>query len=384
MDMNWFIKFLFIFSLVFSNISFAQTDEVNKNDLNKTLKSIEQKIDDFQRDKQNQEVELAKETIERANTIISWSGYILAALALFLTAIGVIGLFEISKLNKIRKDFDEKLLIVKQEIENIDKNKAMILNEAKKFTEINYFLNQGKQLYRLGQHFEAREHLKKVISIDPNNIEARYYIGNSYSVEDKFDDAINEFEKILKIDPKNAIAYYGIGLSYGTKNIEKAIENYKLAIKSNPSDARVYNRLGTLLRLSSLDEALSVYQEGARLKESANTSFNIGLIYYAKNEMEKAKKYFIDTKHFAFKEIEGSKSPKWQYHFLAVISCIENKPNDANELYQKALEIDNSIGIRRGMKSDLDFLTKRELDKGVEDNIENLISLLDVDISAAS
>lgn len=376
--MKQLFKLLFFCLLFISNVSISQTDTTaDKNNLQKTLNSLEQKIENIQNQKQNQELELAKENIERANTIINWSGYILTALALFLSLVGLIGLLEISKIKKIRTDFIDELNSVKKEIEKFNKDKEEILKEAKRFAEVNYFLNQGKQLYAFGQHFEAREHLFKVLSYDPNNITAHYYLGNSYRMENKFDEAIRESEIILKIDPKNADAYYGIAMSYGTNNIEKAIENYNLAIKYNPDHTKAYNRLGTLLRLNNLDEALNTYKKAAKVKNDANTSFNIGLIYYGMGDLKNANKCFIDTKHFAFAEIDNSKSPKWQYHFLAVISGLENNLAEANNFYKKALEIDHSVGVRQGMKSDLDFLLKHVKEKKIKENIKKMISFLE-------
>lgn len=370
------------------------------------LNSLKSKIQQLQKEQTSKEIESAKEHIEYANSLISWSGYILTALAIFLTLAGVYGVFELSKIRNTRQEMTDELIKIKDEmknitdekeeiirgiskqltqmndeLENIKNDKIEILQEAKNFARVNYFLNQGKLLYGFGRHIEAREHLRKVLEIEPQNITAHYYLGNSYRLENKGDKAITEYEKIKEIDPKNARAFYGIAMVYGINNPEEAIKNYNIALELNPENVKAYNRLGTLYRSDNLEKALECYLKAANINNDANTSFNIGLIYYAKGDSRKAERYFANSKSYSYEEMEITDSPKWEYHYLAVIAGLEGNLTKSKELYEKALSINNSLGVRLGMKSDLVFLVSHIKDEKTKQEIAEMISFLGDDVN---
>ena len=59
--------------------------------------------------------------------------------------------------------------------------------------------------------------------------------GLFYLLNEKYDQAIDEFQRVLRVDPENVEAYYSLGLAYESKNIsDKAKEMYKKVLERNP------------------------------------------------------------------------------------------------------------------------------------------------------
>lgn len=67
-----------------------------------------------------------------------------------------------------------------------------------------YLVFQGLELQEKNEGREARIKFKEAIKIDPECAAAYYYIGKSYFVEDRLEEAISEWENLCRILPKKA------------------------------------------------------------------------------------------------------------------------------------------------------------------------------------
>jgi len=69
--------------------------------------------------------------------------------------------------------------------------------------------------------------------------------GKDFFVEQKYDEAIQEFDQAIAIDSKFAEAYKGRGLAYFWKrDVDRGIEEFNYAIRLNPNDAEAYKDRG--------------------------------------------------------------------------------------------------------------------------------------------
>lgn len=111
--------------------------------------------------------------------------------------------------------------------------------------------------------------------------------GHTFSWDQRWDEAVSEFKKAVTEFPEEPAPYAGIGMAaFETGNLEKALENYKLAARYSRGDviylrqvADVQERLGHLneagqtymaigeihLRRSALDRAVDNWHRAARL-----------------------------------------------------------------------------------------------------------------------
>lgn len=71
-----------------------------------------------------------------------------------------------------------------------------------------------------------------------NNSNILFYIGNSYSFQNKFDEAIKAYAKAIKINPQSPMAWNNKGLALANLHkSDEAIKAYDKAIEINPQDS---------------------------------------------------------------------------------------------------------------------------------------------------
>ena len=95
----------------------------------------------------------------------------------------------------------------------------------------------------LGNHKTAIEYYSQVISLDPNDNDALYNRGKSYSKISKHFQAINDLSAVISRDPNRAGAYYNRAKDYlilGDKEIALADINKAISLDNSPFNRVVY------------------------------------------------------------------------------------------------------------------------------------------------
>jgi tetratricopeptide (TPR) repeat protein len=83
----------------------------------------------------------------------------------------------------------------------------------------------------LNDYVDAGHYLESALEMDPNNLDARYYLGRVRYQQDRLDDAIAAFREVLGRDPSNVKAEDNLGLCLEGKNqVDQAIAAYEKAI----------------------------------------------------------------------------------------------------------------------------------------------------------
>jgi tetratricopeptide (TPR) repeat protein len=113
-------------------------------------------------------------------------------------------------------------------------------------------LNKGVQSYKNARYEEAIEHFKTAVSLDSGLLNARIYLATAYAqqyvpgaetAENKnyADQAIGEYKKVLAVDPGNVNSVKGIAYLYlQEKRFDDAKQYYNKAVQIDPNDPESY------------------------------------------------------------------------------------------------------------------------------------------------
>ncbi len=161
----------------------------------------------------------------------------------------------------------------------------------KKLDTIPKLLKQGKNL-------QAIKIAKQIISKDPKNYLAHYYLGKAYIKDNRPELAIIEYKTV----DENALFGEGIDevqfrkeyakllLKYNQQN--EALKNFLLLTKQSPNDPDNYYQAGLIYEQQNrYDIALGLMQKCAILdKKHAKAHAEIGLMFYRTKKFNEAKK----------------------------------------------------------------------------------------------
>jgi tetratricopeptide (TPR) repeat protein len=150
------------------------------------------------------------------------------------------------------------------------------------------YLKKGHDVGVTGDYKAAIKLFDKAIQKDPKLKEAYIQRGLCYENIDQDDKAINDYNSLLSFDPSNTTAFYYIGLiKYKQKKFDEAIQFYNKALKtkgvSDPSDTSHiqvvidFNKNGIL----AVDQA-------AFDVASYKIYYERGLAYYSTKQIKRA------------------------------------------------------------------------------------------------
>ncbi|MCY4552507.1 MAG: tetratricopeptide repeat protein [Candidatus Poribacteria bacterium] len=127
---------------------------------------------------------------------------------------------------------------------------------------------------------------------DPNDAGFYNNRGEVYLCEGKVDKAINDFNIAVKLQPELAVAYNNRGNAYLLKReVDKAIEDYSRSIKHAPKDAMSYSNRGVAyLRKGEFDKTIEDTSKAIALDEKlSNAYYNRAEAWLHLKEWNKAK-----------------------------------------------------------------------------------------------
>ncbi len=134
----------------------------------------------------------------------------------------------------------------------------------------------------------------------PANATVHYNLGIFYAGRNMIEKAIEQYLIAIKLTPDFVDAHYNLGNTYRGRNMpDKAIEQYVIAIKLEPDYAEAHNNLGTAYQGRNMpDKAIEQYLIAIKLKpEYAEAHNNLGTAYQGRNMPDKAiEQYLIAIK----------------------------------------------------------------------------------------
>jgi tetratricopeptide (TPR) repeat protein len=154
----------------------------------------------------------------------------------------------------------------------------------------------------LNDYLDAGRTLDMVLEKDPNNLEARYYLGRVRYQQNRLDEAIAAFREVLQHDPANVKAEDNLGLCLEGKNqVDQAVEAYQNAIALDKSSLvhteQPYLNLSILQSKNNNDrDALLLLAEAQKIApqsaevhyQFAASLFNVKRVEDAQREAETA------------------------------------------------------------------------------------------------
>ena len=222
----------------------------------------------------------------------------------------------------------------------------------------------GQTLWKKGELRKAIEIYKKVIEIQPENIEAQLSLGIIYRQMGLLDAARKSFCILLRYDTKNIEALIELGLvCQGKNDIEASILAFKKVIELNSEETIAYEKLGELYEeKGDISEAIEKYYTAAEYYTRQNNKRALDICkiilkldpnysgaYKLINKFKKLQKTLLEKKKNTRKKSgikEKITSPKPEalslaekHKRMALVYTREAKYNDAIGEYQEALRL---------------------------------------------
>lgn len=131
----------------------------------------------------------------------------------------------------------------------------------------------------------------KAVEIFPKDFWARFYLGCSFAVNEKYGLAIKHLEEAVKIDPESYDALYNLGKSYlENKDFKKAKSALLEAFKLSPKNHAIIFYLALAYdKLKMKEDALKYYQQAIETAPEKTAKGIISFYSEAKEKLEKIK-----------------------------------------------------------------------------------------------
>jgi tetratricopeptide (TPR) repeat protein len=165
-------------------------------------------------------------------------------------------------------------------------------------------LLQAKQLFANNDLSQAAKVFLDIIEIEPNSIDAYFYLGNIFHIKGSVGKAIKAFNKVLELDPGHtdasislSVLLNDIGKYEQAKSVFDKAKDIVKNIESRVEDPHIEKKFATkhyeLAELystySRFDEALAEYQKVLSLDpQMLETHLKIAKIYAKKGYSNKA------------------------------------------------------------------------------------------------
>lgn len=225
-----------------------------------------------------------------------------------------------------------------------------------------YLVEHGDKAYSNAQYIEAINDYEKALELYPEHYRARYNLGNIYVAYEDYGKAAECYEEALahKKDFLKARINFGIILVDGLSQIDKAIEQYKIAVKTtslNPAKIKeneedraiAYYNLGLAYKNKSLllgydrvasraqlQNASVAYLNSLKLRdENYDTYYNLALTYQLLGNYDGARKYYCKAINMQPFNYEA------HYNFAILLGQEENYFESMEELEKAGIILDS-------------------------------------------
>lgn len=136
----------------------------------------------------------------------------------------------------------------------------------------------------------AKQWLLKAIKLDSYNDEAYFLLGECYSKDQVWYNAINAYHKAIELENRREEYYLGLAKSYlAVEDYNKATVNFQMATQTGPEDTLYWKEyICFLLKLSLFDEALQVMEEAEDHTYGADLVYCKATTLYLMKDKEEA------------------------------------------------------------------------------------------------
>jgi tetratricopeptide (TPR) repeat protein len=128
----------------------------------------------------------------------------------------------------------------------------------------------------------AKQWLLKAIKIDAYNDEAFFLLGECYSKDSVWYNAINAYHKAIDLENRREEYYLGLAKAYlAVEDYNKATINFQMATQTGPEETLYWREyICFLIKLGLLDEAFQVLEEAEEHTYGADLIYCKAVVYY--------------------------------------------------------------------------------------------------------
>ncbi len=198
-------------------------------------------------------------------------------------------------------------------------------------------LNLAIQNHRKNDLKLAAHLYKKVLAVDPHQVDAIFYLATIEVQQRNFIEAKKLYENVIRLKPNHSPAHANLGATIQILgNPKEARILFEKAIEIEPNNSAAHNNLGAVLKdLGELQLALRACKRAIEIQPDPSSYKNLGLIYQELGEINKA----IEC----YKKIaEMIPNSSLTFQNLGNLSMMLGDNPSAINYYEKALTIDEN------------------------------------------
>jgi len=188
-----------------------------------------------------------------------------------------------------------------------------------------------------GQIDRTEATLRRMIEVDPDNLEGFNLLGRFYVARRKLPEARKTFDELVKKQPKSVTAQTMIGLLASAEgDNDTARKAYETAVRADPKAAAAANNLAWLYANTEggdLDAALQLAQLArSYMSDNPEVGDTLAFVYYRKNMGSFAVPLLEDA------ILKNGKSPSFHYH-LGLVYAQDGEDAKARREFEIALKL---------------------------------------------
>jgi tetratricopeptide (TPR) repeat protein len=171
--------------------------------------------------------------------------------------------------------------------------------------------DQARALYAAKQYPEARAVLEKLAAAEPQNAEARFYLGDLAQKRGDTDEQVNQLEQAVALAPNNATYLVALGGAYGEAAqkagifsklgfAKKCLASFQKAVEIEPKNVDAHQALWSFYRAAPSfaggghDKAVVEAEEIRKLDPVAGATA-LGQLYVDDKKVDEAFALFVET-----------------------------------------------------------------------------------------
>ena len=142
------------------------------------------------------------------------------------------------------------------------------LQETLRLKELEGIFKEAQDKIRQGDYDEAIAILKDVLTEDPEDTNALYLLGMSYSKQQMYPEAIDSLTQVVRLVPDFPPAQFELAICYQNQGEkEKALEQYRKTLELDPNNPdAAYNAGLILFGQNRAEEALVLFEKAVSLR----------------------------------------------------------------------------------------------------------------------
>ena len=181
--------------------------------------------------------------------------------------------------------------ILKVEIPPVTLVSQEQIQEAQRLKELQGVVKEAADKIAQRDFDGAIELLKGALEREPNDVNALYLLGLSYSRKKQYPEAVEALSKVIQANPKFPPAHFELAICYQQQGeTDKALEFYARTLELDPVNAdAAYNSGLILFGQNKMDEALALFEKALNLRPDDPVYLEMaGRCYINRADFEKA------------------------------------------------------------------------------------------------